>query len=143
MLIAEPRHCAVRRLEFHYQILDQSTHISVPLLRGKRGGVSFNPGPLRANGLWLICSRGLGAITERKQTQTSGQAHTPPTPSPDTCVPFTKHIRPLNTSQKGQGAVCVCRLAHPTKAPVVLLLYPNNPGASLRAPTARGCSSSH
>lgn len=39
-----------------------------------RGGL--HRGPLRANELWSSCSEELGAITERKQTQTSGQAHT-------------------------------------------------------------------
>lgn len=76
-----------------------------PTLEGREReaeGKLWPPGPLRTNGLCLICSRGSGAITERKQTQTSGQTRhthtntpvqTPVSHSPNISGHLTLHRR--------------------------------------------------
>lgn len=90
----DPRH------EYHYQILDSisSTTQSYSLEGGKREGGRFHLGPLRANELGQAAAESWRPLLrENKHRPLARHIQ----PGPDTCVPFTKHIRALNTPQRG------------------------------------------
>lgn len=89
----DPRH------EYHYQILDYFIHYSVLQFRGgEREGGRFHLGPLRANELGQAAAESWRPLLrENKHRPLARHIQ----PGPDTCVPFTKHIRALNTPQRG------------------------------------------